>query len=40
MARTAEQIVDKNGFGQKIKVLKKHSRDVTVGKGNKSFDSN
>ena len=30
MAKTAEKIVECNGFKEKIKVVRKHSRDVTT----------
>uniref|UniRef100_A0A8D0GIC5 Protein arginine N-methyltransferase n=1 Tax=Sphenodon punctatus TaxID=8508 RepID=A0A8D0GIC5_SPHPU len=31
MANAAEKIVEKNGFGDKIKIINKHSTEVTVG---------
>lgn len=35
MANAAVKIVEKNGFGDKIKVINKHSTEVTVGPGEK-----
>ena len=34
MAETAEKIVENNGLKNKINIIKKHSKDVTTGKGN------
>lgn len=41
MADAAVKIVEKNGFSDKIKVINKHSTEVTVGLGkmNTSFES-
>lgn len=33
MANAAVKIVEKNGFSEKIKVINKHSTEVTVGPG-------
>lgn len=33
MAEAAVKIVEKNGFSDKIKVINKHSTEVTVGPG-------
>lgn len=33
MAEAAQCIVEKNGFSDKIKIINKHSTDVTVGPG-------
>lgn len=33
MAEAAKTIVEKNGFSEKIKIINKHSTDVTVGPG-------
>lgn len=33
MAEAAQSIVEKNGFSDKIKIINKHSTDVTVGPG-------
>lgn len=33
MAEAAQCIVKKNGFSKKIKIINKHSTDVTVGPG-------
>lgn len=35
MANAAVKIVEKNGFRDKIKVINKHSTEVTVGPGEK-----
>lgn len=35
MANAAVRIVEKNGFSDKIKVINKHSTEVTVGPGEK-----
>lgn len=35
MANAAVKIVEKNGFHDKIKVINKHSTEVTVGPGEK-----
>ena len=36
MADAAVKIVEKNGFSDKIKVINKHSTEVTVGPGESS----
>jgi len=36
MANAAVKIVEKNGFHDKIKVINKHSTEVTVGPGEKN----
>lgn len=36
MANAAVKIVEKNGFSDKIKVINKHSTEVTVGPGEKN----
>lgn len=36
MANAAVKIVEKNGFRDKIKVINKHSTEVTVGPGEKN----
>lgn len=33
MAEAAQCIVEKNGFADRIKIINKHSTDVTVGPG-------
>lgn len=33
MADAAVKIVEKNGFGDKIKIINKHSTEVTIGPG-------
>lgn len=33
MAEAAQSIVERNGFSDKIKIINKHSTDVTVGAG-------
>lgn len=36
MAEAAGSIVKKNGFADKIKIINKHSTEVTVGPGQRS----
>lgn len=36
MAEAAECIVKKNGFSEKIKIINRHSTDVTVGPGQRA----
>lgn len=36
MANAAVKIVERNGFSDKIKVINKHSTEVTVGPGEKN----
>lgn len=38
MADTAVKIVEKNGFSDKIKIINKHSTEVTVGPGEINVD--
>ena len=35
MAEAAQHIVEKNGFSDRIKIINKHSTEVTVGPGQK-----
>lgn len=38
MAKCAREIIQQNGFGNKIRLIPKRSTDITVGRGNiKSF---
>ena len=39
MAETAVKIVGKNGFSDKIKIINKHSTEVTVGPGKRQRES-
>ena len=40
MAEAAQCIVRKNGFSEKIKIINKHSTDVTVGPGQRERRTN
>lgn len=40
MAEAAQCIVKKNGFSEKIKIINKHSTDVTVGPGQRERQTN
>lgn len=39
MAQAAVRIVERNGFSDKIKVINKHSTEVTVGPGETTYNT-